>query len=67
MRSTVNFSSSLTEGEDDGVKGASPTHGTVSCTNWPARKLRGRSGATRNVLIVGVSVVTSSRSAQTGL
>ena len=55
------------DGDDDGVKGASPTPGTVSSTNWPAAKTIGSAGRMEKVLIVGVSSTTPSISAGIGM
>ncbi len=47
--------SSVTAGEDEGVKGASPIPGTHKSTNWPAWNAIGSSGRSPKVLIEGVS------------
>ena len=56
----------LKDGSELGVNGASPTPGTVSCMNCPALNFIGLSGFRQNVLIVGVSVITSSRRVSMG-
>src|SRR6056297_1259416 len=59
--------SSSINGDDDGVKGASPYPFRVSSTNCPVLKGNGRSGRSTKLLIVGDSSITFVSFALTGL